>query len=88
MITLKDLIKDNKVYFDSYRAGFFYYNLDFGFIHIQDTDEVNDKKITYQFTVPADDIGNATLLASDKAITFMRWIKKAVDNNELIKINK
>ena len=40
----------------------------------------------YQFTVPVDDIGNATLLAQDKAITYMRWIRKAISDNTLIKI--
>ncbi len=85
MPTIKELVKDNKVIFDSYRAGFFYYNIyhSYGF-----TEEQIGTVDSYQFTVPIDDIGNATLLPEDKAITFMRWIRKAIESNTLIKINK
>lgn len=83
-MNLTELIKDNKVTFDSYRAGFFYYNIEMG--HIKREGGSTASKIMGQFTVPLDDIGNATLLAEDKAITYMRWIRKAMDENTLIKI--
>jgi hypothetical protein len=40
----------------------------------------------YQFPVDINDIGNATLLAEDKAIYFMRWIRRAREEGTLIKI--
>jgi len=75
---IKELVKDNVVRFDSYRQGFFYYNL------------YNPNKTpngeTYQFPVPIDDIGTATMLAHDRAITYMRWIRKAINDKTLIKV--
>lgn len=72
-MNIKDIIKGNTVRFDSYRSGFFYYHIEY-------------ENETYQFTVPQDDIGTATLNAEDKAMLFMRWIRKAIDSNEFIKI--
>jgi hypothetical protein len=44
-------------------------------------------KVTdYIFPVPQHDIGDATLLAEDKAIIFMRYIRKAIDEGTLQKI--
>jgi hypothetical protein len=80
-MNITELVKGNKVKFDSYRAGFFYYTVGYmprvGMI---------TRYETYQFPIPIEDIGNATLLAEDKAITFMRWIRKAMEDNTLIKI--
>ncbi|MFW5795262.1 MAG: hypothetical protein ACOCV1_07240 [Bacillota bacterium] len=73
-LNIKEIIKNNKVTFDSYRAGFFYYTI-----------KVNAD--CYQFSVDREDIGDATLLANDKAIYFMRWIRKAIENNQFIKLN-
>ena len=70
---LKDIVKDNKVHFDSYRAGFFYYNVNVG-------DNV------YRFPVETNDIGQATLQSTDKAIYFMRWIKKSIENHQFVKV--
>lgn len=82
-MNIKDIIKDNTVAFDSYRQGFFYYNVGV-------TEDYGDGKhltITfYQFPVPLHDIGTATLLARDKAITYMRWIRKAIEDKTFIKI--
>ena len=70
---LIDYIKGNFVDFDSYRKGVFIYIV-----------SVND--IKYQFPVPADDVGDGTLLKRDKATFFQRWIRKAIENNELIEV--
>jgi len=72
-LKIKDIIKDNTVHFNSYRAGFFYYTI-----------EVDG--VVYQFPVDKEDIGQATLLAKDKAIVYMRWIRKARDNGQFVKI--
>jgi len=78
-MNIKDIVtKEHVVSFDSYRAGFFYYN-------VYNSNKTPDGE-TYQFTIPTEDIAGATLMATDKAITFMRWIRKAIENNTLIKI--
>ena len=71
--TLKDLVKNNRVQFSHYRKGFMYYSVPF-------------EGLTYLFPVPLDDIGDATLLNEDKAMLFMRYIRKALKNNELTKM--
>lgn len=79
IMKLKDLVtKEHVVAFDSFRAGFFYYN-----VYNSNNTPKGD---TYQFTVPVEDIGGSTLMAHDRAITFMRWIRKAIDNDTLIKV--
>lgn len=88
---LKELIKDNYVNFDSYRAGFLYYNIDVTATfekreHLNITHIHRKPESTYQFPVPLEDVGNATLLHRDKAITFMRWIRKAKEDGTLIKL--
>lgn len=69
---LLEIVKDNKVTFDFLRAGIAYYNI------IVDN-------ITYRFPIPLEDIGEATLLKEDKAIIMMRYIRKAISNNEFHK---
>lgn len=73
---IKDFVsKGQAVTFQSYRQGFFYY-------------AVTEKSSgwVYEFTIPIEDIGSATLLQTDKAITYMRWIRKAIENKSLILI--
>lgn len=72
-VTLKEIVKDNLVYFHSYRAGFFYYT-------------VNFEKRTFQFPIDREDIGQATLNSNDKAIIYMRWIRKAMESGQFIEI--
>jgi len=58
---MKDMVKGNKkVRFTFYRDRQLFYQTECGF----------------EFPVPIDDIGNATFLAEDKAILFMRYIRK------------
>lgn len=79
-ITLKELVKNNIVTFSHYRQGYFHYDL-----IVQSSEAELD---VYQFPVPIDDIGTATLMANDKAITYMRWIRKAMEDNTLFKLKK
>lgn len=53
-----------KVKFLYYRKGELYYQCENGFI----------------FPVPIDDTGDASFNSDDKAILFMRWIRKALDS--------
>lgn len=71
MPTISELVKnDNMVNFAFYRSGIFYYIV------------VIPNHI-YEFQVPIDDIGTATLHDSDKAITFMRWIRKSIEEKTI-----
>ena len=59
--TIKETIINNqKVNFVYYRDSQLWYKADNGFL----------------FPVPIDDIGNATFKATDRAILFMRYIRK------------
>jgi hypothetical protein len=61
VINLFAEVKDNKeVHFEYYRDGNLWYKTESGF----------------SFPVPVDDIGNATFKAVDKALLFMRYIRK------------
>lgn len=55
-----------KVKFEYYRDGNLYYKNETGLV----------------FPVPTNDIGNATFLAEDKALLFMRYIRKHLDTLE------
>lgn len=64
MNSIKDMVKDNKqVTFAFYREGELWYKTECGF----------------QFPVPINDVGTAAMLNQDKAILFMRWIRKYQD---------
>jgi hypothetical protein len=75
-ISIKDIVKnDNQVYFSWYVDGNFYYKVEY-------------QHAFYSFPVPLSDLeaeNKPTLLAQDKAIYLMRYIRKAIDNKEFIK---
>lgn len=59
-MSIKDMIKDKNVTFEYYRDGDLWYKTECGF----------------RFPVPISDIGTATFMKVDKAILFMRYIRK------------
>lgn len=59
---LKDEVKDKKVKFKFYRAQHLWYETESGF----------------EFPVPLEEAGEATFLAEDKAMLFMRYIRKQI----------
>src|ERR1041385_2570741 len=63
MTTIKELVKDKLVRFMYYRDGELVYQTEDGF----------------EFPVPVSDTGTGTFKAEDKAILFMRWIRKRLD---------
>lgn len=76
MITLKEAIKDTKSKFSHAIAGVLYY-----------IDEVGEDK--YQFPVDMNDkndVGEAVFGSEFKSITLMRYIRKAMDKGEFIKL--
>lgn len=78
---LKELIKKT-AFFDFYRQGHFYYH-----VSVQNEEDKYGIPQHWQFPIPLEDIGTATLNDSDKGILFMRWIRKAMAEGTLIKIN-
>lgn len=63
MLTVKEMVAgDKKVKFTYYRDGNLWYETEDGF----------------KFPVPISDIGNATFLAEDRAMLFMRYVRKQV----------
>ena len=70
---ITDFVKnDNKAHFSYYRAGFFFYNT------------ANEKGMVYQFPIPLDDLGQATLKKTEKAITLMRYLRQSIQDNTFI----
>ena len=68
---LKDMVAGNKlVTFTEYRKGNLWYETECGF----------------EFPVPVDDIGDGIFKAQDRAMLFMRYIRKHLDiiGNELL----
>lgn len=64
-VNLKDLVKNKKVRFLFYRDEKFYYEQEDGFVFPISRQEA--------------DAGRATFLAEDKAIYYMRWMKRYID---------
>lgn len=65
---LKTIVADNnKAIFSHYRDGNFFYTV-----------KVRDQK--YSFPIPIEDAKGTTFFAEFKAITLMRWIRKAIEN--------
>ena len=62
-MNIKDMVKDKKVKFLYYREKELWY--------ITECD--------FAFPVPIDDVGTAYMNSEDKAILFMRWIRKHLD---------
>jgi hypothetical protein len=67
MRTLKEMVVDNqKVRFSFYRDGLLWYETECGF----------------RFPVPLSEAGTATFLAEDRAILFMRYIRRQMETLE------
>jgi hypothetical protein len=66
MNSVKEHVVGNKrVYFQFYRSGSLYYKTELGLI----------------FEVPTSDCGDACFNTEDKALYFMRWIRKQIESN-------
>lgn len=68
-MNIKDYVKDCKVKFLLYREGELWY-------------EVIGGPTKFEFPVPVSDraeVGNATFLSEDKALLFMRYIRKHIN---------
>lgn len=66
-MNIKNMVKDNKkVYFVRFKKGNLYYKTECGF----------------EFPVPVSDTGDGEFLREDKALTYMRWIRKQIKDIE------
>ncbi len=72
-INIKDIVKDNSVQFVRYRQGVAYYSV-----------YVSSKDQCFMFPVPLEDVGDATLTARDKAIIYMRYIRRAIKEGSFV----
>lgn len=70
-MNIKDIVKDNTVYFLYYRQMYFYYGVDVG-----------EQK--FSFPINIRDLAGATLLAEEKAIMYMRYIRQAMEEGTFI----
>jgi len=70
---IKEIVKGNEVRFARYRKGYAYYTV-----------RVPSEETNYTFPVPLSDIGDATLLATDKAKVFMRYIRQALADGTFV----
>lgn len=77
MITITEAVKDTTAKFSHAIAGVLYYNLFVGEDIYQFEVDMNDKA----------DVGTTTFNAEYRGITLMRYIRKALDSNTLVKIN-
>jgi hypothetical protein len=74
-LTIKEIVKNNIAEFSFLRAGNAYYTV-----------TVND--VVYLFPVPLEDIGGGSLFVEEKAITLMRYIRKALAEGTFVKANE
>lgn len=73
MKSLKDMVKGNKkVKFSFYREKELWYKTECGF----------------EFPVPIDDVGGAIFMAEDKALLFMRYIRKHLKTIEQARVDQ
>ena len=74
-LTLKELVQQkNRVQFIMYRKGELHYE-------VYDSENVLLLQL-FRFVVPIDDCGDGEFLVDDKAMLFMRYIRKQLDANK------
>ncbi len=71
-MNIVDIVKDNTVRFVRYRQGVAYYGVSV------------PSEGDFMFPVPLADIGDATLELEDKAILFMRYIRRAMGEGSFV----
>jgi hypothetical protein len=70
---IKHVVRSNTVHFMRFRRGTAFY-------------AVTTPSGTYEFPVDVADIGDATLLAEDRAMLFMRYIRRAMADGTFVRV--
>lgn len=81
--SITEIIKDNTVEFLEYRKGYLYYVVS-SYLPIDKS--MLNQRIDYKFPVPIEECGDATFRNKDKAIFFMRYIKRAIEDGTFIQV--
>ena len=72
-MTITEIVRNNNIAtFSFYRQGYLYYNV------------TVDGQL-YLFPVEVADLGTATVSQTEKAITLMRYIRKALDSGSFVR---
>jgi len=71
-MSIKNIVKDRMVHFVYYRQKTLYYKVDL------------DGE-WYMFPVPIDDLMEASCNVTERAITLMRYIRKAIDKGAFVR---
>ena len=81
---IAELVKNAGVVFSHYRNQHLYYTI----MHFGPDEGAETPEIiaAYHFPIPLEDLGNATVKVHEKAITLMRYIRKAMEEGTLVKI--
>lgn len=64
--------RENKVFFSYYQRGYFWYCVR----------SIEEGEL-FSFPIPVEDVADGRMLHTDKAITYMRWIRKAIVDGTL-----
>jgi hypothetical protein len=73
-MNIREIVQDNVVRFVKYRQGYVFYRV-----------RVPGEKADRTFPVPIADVGTATLPATERAIEFMRYIRKAIEDGTFVR---
>jgi len=76
--TITEIVKGTKVKFHSFDCNTNKFNY---------TVKLEDGTV-YLFPVDRDDVGSATMLAEDKGLIFMRWIRKSIKDNSIFEVDE
>lgn len=88
-VTLKELVhKDNMVFFSHFKEGKLYYAI------VEKAEQkVGENGVSYvpdrevwEFPIPIEDTGSGKFNWQDKASLYMRWIRKAIEDQTIRKI--
>jgi hypothetical protein len=81
--SIKDLVKENTVRLNRFKSGNLFYII---YLFDQKMPDNHSAHRTWEFPVPISDVGEAEMRGGDKAIYFMRYIKKAIEDKTFIEI--
>jgi len=70
--TIKEIVKDRYAHFAYYRHNMLYYKVELD-------------GVPYSFPIPTEDLMEASVHGEERAITLMRYIRKALDDGTFVR---